>query len=83
MENTQTIGEKSVGLSFNPSGDDKVTRAKKLMAEAIDLLEQDHQEKTDNGKAMASWHRNVFRTQAFNSIVSAQMALVKYLTWND
>lgn len=53
------------------------------MAEAIDLLEQHHQEKTDNGKTMASWHRNVFRTQAFNSIISAQMALVKYLTWND
>ena len=40
-----TFGQKAVGLSFNPSGEDNVTKAKQLMAEAIDLLEKDHDEK--------------------------------------
>jgi hypothetical protein len=78
-----TFGQKAVGLLFNPSGDDKVALAKQLMAEAIDLLEKDHNEKTDNGNMMSSWTRNVFRTAAFNAIIAAQMALVKYLTWKD
>mgnify|MGYP003603720872 FL=1 len=78
-----TFGQKAVGLTFNPSGDDNVTKAKQLMAEAIDLLEKDHAEKTDNGNMMSSWTRNVFRTAAFNAIITAQMALVKYLTWKD
>ena len=78
-----TFGQKAVGLTFNPSGEDNVTKAKQLMAEAIDLLEKDHNEKTDNGNMMSSWTRNVFRTSAFNTIIAAQMALVKYLTWKN
>lgn len=78
-----TFGQKAVGLTFNPSGEDNVTKAKQLMAEAIDLLEKDHAEKTDNGIMTSSWTRNVFRTAAFNAIVAAQMALVKYLTWKN
>ena len=78
-----TFGQKAVGLLFNSSGEDNVTKAKQLMAEAIDLLEKEHAEKTDNGNMMSSWTRNVFRTAAFNAIITAQMALVKYLTWKD
>ena len=78
-----TFGQKAVGLLFNPSGEDNVTKTKQLMAEAIDLLEKDHTEKTDNGNMMSSWTRNIFRTAAFNAIITAQMALVKYLTWKD
>ena len=78
-----TFGQKAVGLTFNPSGKDNVTKAKQLMADAIDLLEKDYVEKTDDGKVMSSWYRNVFRTAAFNAIIAAQMALVKYLTWKD
>ena len=78
-----TLRKKAVGLTFNPSGEENVTKAKQLMAEAIDLLEKDHDEKTDNGNMMSSWTRNVFRTAAFNAIVAAQMALVKYLTWKN
>jgi hypothetical protein len=78
-----TFGEKAVGLTFNPSGDEKVNRAKQLMADAIDLLKDVELEKTDNGNKMISWEVNVFRTNAFNKIVDAQMALVKYITWNN
>ena len=82
-ERPQTFGEKAVGITFNPSGEDNVTKAKQLMAEAIDLLEKDHNEKTNNGAGSSTWVRHVFRTTAFNAIIAAQMALVKYLTWKD
>lgn len=78
-----TLGEQAVGLTFNPSGDAKVGKAKQLMAQAIDLLEEAHNEATDNGNKMVSWVRNVLRTAAFNAIIAAQMALVKYLTWRE
>lgn len=34
-----TLGQKRVGLTFNPSGDERVTKIKQLAAEAIDLLQ--------------------------------------------
>lgn len=76
-----TFGQQAVGLDFNPSGEDKVAKAKQLFAEAIDLLEDAHNTYTNNGKSVTSWTRNVFRTAAFNAIITAQMSLVKYLTW--
>ena len=82
-ERPQTFGEKAVGITFNPSGSDEVYEAKMLAAKQIDLLEKIHNKVTDDGKAMSSWVRNVLRTQAFNLLVSAQMALVKYITWKD
>ena len=79
----QTFGEKAVGITFNPSGSDEVHEAKMLAAKQIDLLEKVHNKVTDDGKAMSSWVRSVLRTQAFNALISAQMAVVKYLTWKD
>ena len=78
-----TFGQKAVGLSFNPSGDPRVVKAKQLIADAIDLLEEVHQEKTNNGAASSTWFRNVFRTEAFNQLVNVSSSLVKYLTWQD
>lgn len=84
-ERELTFGEKAVGLTFNPSGDEKVNKAKQLMADALDLLKEAEAEKAklSVGNAMASWEANVFRTNAFNKIVDAQMSLVKYITWNN
>ena len=81
-ERPQTFGEKAVGITFNPSGSDEVYEAKMLAAKQIDLLEKVHIKLT-NDSANTSWVRNVLRTQAFNLLVSAQMALVKYITWKD
>ena len=81
-ERPQTFGEKAVGITFNPSGSDEIYEAKMLAAKQIDLLEKVHIKLT-NDSANTSWVRNVLRTQAFNLLVSAQMALVKYLTWKD
>lgn len=75
-----SFGEKAVGLTFNPSGDEKVHKAKQLMADALDLLKEVEEEKTKIG---VTWEANVFRTNAFNKIVDAQMSLVKYITWNN
>jgi len=80
-ERELTFGEKAVGLTFNPSGDEKVNKAKRLMADALDLLKDAELEKTEYGNKMISWEVNVFRTNAFNKIVDAQMSLVKYITW--
>jgi hypothetical protein len=40
-----TFGEKAVGLTFNPSGDEKVNKAKQLMSDALDLLKEAESEK--------------------------------------
>ena len=78
-----TFGQKAVKATFDPSGDPRVIKAKQLIADAIDLLEEVHQEKTNNGAASSTWFRNVFRTEAFNQLVNASSSLVKYLTWQD
>lgn len=74
-------GQQLIGLSFNPSGDNKVAKAKQLMAEAIDLVEKAHAEKTNNGALTCSRETATFRTNAVMEVVAAQMAIVKYLTW--
>lgn len=84
IENTiieLTFGQKAVGLTFNPSGNDKVGKAKQLMADAIDLLEDHHAEIMMKDPNVNTWIRAVLRKAAFNAIISAQMTLVKYLTW--
>lgn len=78
-----TDGQKLVGLTFNPSGREDVNKAKQLSADLIDLVQANHNEATDNGNKMASWYRNVLRTAAVNAVITAQMAVVKILTWND
>lgn len=79
MESRQmTLGEKLVGLTFNPSGDPKVQRAKELCAELADLLhdywyEQDAY--TDGAHL-----RNQLYDHAMGEILNAQMNVVKVLT---
>jgi hypothetical protein len=76
-----TYGEQLVGLTFNPSGDERVIKAKKLMAQTIDLVEEAHNERTDGGNIVCSRETATFRTNAVVETVTAQMAIVKYLTW--
>lgn len=74
---TQTFGEKAVGLSFNPSGDDAVANCKKEFAANIDRLNDlrnvPHQ--SAEIKRMASI--------AITEAQTAQMWAVKALTWRD
>ncbi len=70
----QTFGEKAVGLSFNPSGDDAVAQCKREFAQAIDRMHA-LRETSDNPdvKRMAS--------VAITDAQAAQMWAVKAITW--
>jgi hypothetical protein len=70
-----TFGEQLVGLSFNPSGDDKVAKAKQLCAELADLV-QDHHQK----QFQSSQFEGVLYTHTIGEILNAQMNVVKLLT---
>ena len=78
-----TFGQQLVGLTFNPSGREDVNKAKQLSADLINLVADNHNEVTKNGALTSSWMRNVLRTAAINAVVTAQMSVVKILTWND
>lgn len=76
-ERELTFGEQAVGLSFNPSGDEKVTKLKRLYAEIIDTLSDGN---LDNG---ASDLRGRILGRAINDALGAQMWAVKAVTWKD
>jgi len=69
-----TFGEKVVGKTFNPSGDDKVARLKQLAAEMVDIVEQDYSKKpiTPIG--------DILFQQAVGEILNGQMNAVKFVT---
>ena len=69
-----TFGEKLVGLTFNPSGDEKVQKAKELCAELADLL-HNH---TSSGEQSAL--SRLLSEKAIGDILDAQMNVVKVLT---
>ena len=69
-----TFGEKLVGLTFNPSSDTKVHRAKELCAELADLL-NDH----NNESETSQFSQRLF-SHAICEILNAQMNVVKVLT---
>lgn len=96
MENTElTFGQKAVGLKFNHATGNlfnDVEKAKLLSAELIDLVEKHRKNMIDKADTLTgenkkihqqSWESNVFRTQAFNKVIEAQMAIVKFLTWES
>jgi hypothetical protein len=73
-ERAQSFGEKAVGLSFNPSGDDAVSQCKSGFAALIDQM--NHLRTTSENpevKRMAS--------VAITFAQSAQMWAVKAITW--
>lgn len=71
-----TFGEKAVGLSFNPSGDDAVAQCKKEFAVVIDRM---------NDLRVSSHNAEVKRlaSVAITEAQTAQMWAVKALTWKD
>ncbi|HTP77726.1 MAG TPA: hypothetical protein VMJ73_12185 [Rhizomicrobium sp.] len=72
-----TYGEKAVGLSFNPSGDDHVAQMKKLYAEIIDYCfnMRENPETSSEQKRLFSI--------AITEAQTAQMWAVKAITWRD
>lgn len=71
-----TFGEKAVGLSFNPSGDDAVHKCKSGFAALIDQMDALRStSKSPEVRRLASI--------AITSAQEAQMWAVKALTWKD
>jgi len=69
-----TYGEKAVGLTFNPSGDEKVQKVKELYAQIIDLC---NELRTEAGQGEKGRLLSVAITEA----QGAQMWAVKGITW--
>lgn len=69
-----TFGEKLVGITFNPSADDKVAKAKQLCAELADLLKEDATTKEP------TYLSSTLYDHAIGEILNAQMNVVKVLT---
>jgi len=74
MEPQLTYGQKAVGLTFNPSGDDAVAKCKQAFADTIDQMNE-LRNTSDNPevKRMASI--------AITEAQTAQMWAVKAITW--
>lgn len=73
-----TQGEKLVGKTFNPSGDDKVAKAKALCAELADMIYEAKADSIENG-TLTSLRENL-SDRAIMDILAAQMMVVKTLT---
>lgn len=77
----QTFGQKAVGLSFNPSGDDAVGQCKQGFA---DLIDQMHAVRTDlQAKGLFGCEQARLASVAITELQGAQMWAVKALTWKD
>lgn len=73
-----TYGGKAVGLTFNPSGDERVNKIKTLYANVIDeLVGPSGPDSLPRGEATAMAMIAVRQAQ------SAQMWAVKAVTWRD
>lgn len=71
-----TYGQKAVGLTFNPSGDDEVARCKQMFADSIGQMYELCTKTTSSEVArMAS--------VAITEAQTAQMWAVKAITWKD
>lgn len=70
-----TFGEKLVGLTFNPSGDEKVQRVKEICAELADLLNENSDPNSERPLCRLLFDK------AIGDILDAQMNVVKVLTF--
>lgn len=69
-----TFGQQLVGLNFNPSGDDKVSKAKQLCAELMDLVDTEL-----SGREISKLGALLYQ-HTVGEILNAQMNVVKVLT---
>lgn len=75
-----TNGQKLVGLNFNPSKLTEVDEVKKTFADLIDKLEDKFAVSHEHGTANAN--REFLFNYAKQKLISAQMAMFKYLTFD-
>jgi len=77
-----SFGEKLVGLTFNPSGDEKVNKAKQLCAELADLINSEYNNPHNKGEQYPKrpLYESLFQ-HTIGEILNAQMNVVKVLTF--
>lgn len=75
-----SFGQQLVGMTFNPSGDPKVQRAKELCAELADLVQADLLDRRFSDTPPSQLYRDLQR-HAIGEILNAQMNVVKVLTF--
>ena len=75
MEETRelTVGEKAVGLNFNPSNDPQVQEIKVVCANLIDMV--------DKSCDLNNPVNRKIRDCAIQELITAQMWAVKAITW--
>ena len=71
-----TFGEQLVGLTFNPSGDPEVQRAKELCAELADIVERVARRNNLRAYPLS----DSLYTHTIGQILNAQMNAVKLIT---
>lgn len=69
-----SYGERAVGLTFNPSGDEKVQKVKELYAQIIDMC---NEMRTEAGQG----EKGRLFSVAITETQAAQMWAVKAITW--
>nr|ELR5114946.1 hypothetical protein [Providencia stuartii] len=72
----KSLGQKLVGINFNPSSLSTVDEVKQKSAELIDLV-RDSMESATSEEAL------MIHNEAMRRIVDAQMWAVKAITWKD
>lgn len=72
----KTFGQKAVGISSNPSGDDAVGNCKQNFADLIDQMDE------IRNNTSSSEQRRLAST-TITQLQTAQMWAVKTLTWKD
>jgi hypothetical protein len=72
---SMSFGQKLVGITFNPSGDEKINKAKTLCAELADLVHENYMD-SETG----STHADILYNHTIGEILNAQMNVVKLLT---
>lgn len=71
-----SFGQKAVGISFNPGGDDRVNRMKQICANAIDEMNA-LRDSADSPEVRR------LASVAITELQGAQMWAVKAITWKD
>ncbi|MFD4554432.1 hypothetical protein ACFWP5_08890 [Streptomyces sp. NPDC058469] len=76
-ERELTYGEKAVGLTFNPSGNETVQAIKVAFAAAIDVIQEERLKDTTASE------KGAMLTLAIREAQAAQMWAVKAATWKS
>lgn len=77
-ERDLSFGEKLVGITFNPSNNPQVDRAKQLCAELADIVTKDREKYRTQVHIPAS--EDILYRHTIGEILNAQMNVVKLLT---